>query len=1180
MKNFTHLHLHTEYSLLDGLSKIDQLTGRVKELNMESVAVTDHGVLYGAIEFYKQCLAEDVKPLIGVEAYLMKGQASHTERDPKKKANSSHLVLLAKNKQGYRNLMELSTIAHLEGFYYRPRFDKKTLKKYSQGLICTSACPLGEISQFLAKDKYDQAKKVVEWFLNIFKDDFYIELQRHQHNQYLDRAAQPEIRQELTDMAHSEQVVNEGLVKLSREYGIPLIATNDVHYIKQEDAEAQDALVCVSTGSTVDTIDRLRYIDTPTFYLRSPQEMSQLFLDYPEAIKNTNEIAKKCDLEITLGQWFFPKLPDLPEDQTEEQILRAQVDKLLPLKYSKITDQIKKRAEFELEVICSKGYAGYFLIMADFAEWARQQKIVTNTRGSAAGSLISYALNITTVDPLKYYLPFERFLNPYRPSPPDIDLDIADNRRMDLIDYITRRFGQDKVAQICTFGRMLARGSVRDIARVLNYPYDTGDKIAKLIPMGSQGFPMYIDRAFKESPELKDLYDHDPDSKKILDLARKVEGSARHCSVHAAAVVVAPTAITDFTPLQRESKGDKIITQYEMHASEDVGLIKFDILGITHLTILDTAINIVEQTTGHRVDLHSIPLDDQKTFDMLGRGETIGVFQLPGSGITKWLMELKPTSLEDIMAMIALYRPGPIHIIPEYIARKQGKSPVTYYHPKMKKFLEASYGLLVYQDDLLFTAIELAGYNWQEVDKFRKAVGKKIPKEMAKQHEKFVKGCIEHSKMLKAEAEDIWKLFEPFQGYGFNKAHAASYGMISYYTAYMKANYTVEYMTAMLTADAGETAKITAGVEEARKMDIQVLAPDINQSSVDFTVEPHPDSLNHQAIRFGLNAIKNVGEAAIQAIIEARKDRLFTGLSDFFSRVDNRKVNKKVMESLIKAGAFDQFGNRAVLLAAMDALRQLAEQQKKTRASGQVDLFGSLQSSDPDPTDPQLQDKLPQVTDFTPEQKLAFEKELLGFYLTDNPFGAHLTGLQLAASHRLADLAADHQGKTVKVAGIITNTRVVITKKTQKPMVFASLMDQTGAIDLIVFPQTYSQSKSYWQDDHPVLINGKVEYREEQLSLIVDRVISGNETSLKQEIPSSESQNSPTNGNGHVLVIPKGTDKNKLIALNTMLKNHPGEDGLTLIFENRTNGGRKVPVPFGIDYNKKLQKDIIDLLKK
>jgi len=655
---FIHLHVHTEYSLLDGLSRIKDLVSAVKNQGGNAVAITDHGVLYGAIEFYKKAKEQEIKPIIGMEAYITES----LKKEEGTKGQTHHLLLLSKNKQGYENLMELSSIAHLEGFYYKPRIDKEILAKYKEGLIVSSGCMQGEISYWLREDNYNKAREVASWYLDLFGEDYYLEIQRHNFRNFLSLTQDDEIRANIEKSAKDEEKVNEGLVKLSRDLGIPLIATNDVHYIKKEDAVAQDALVCISTGKTVDDKKRLRYVDTPDFYLKSPEEMASLFADLPDAIQNTVKVAEKCNLEIELGKWYFPKFP-LPEGTTAEEQLRKMCYERVGERIEKVDDQVKERLDYELEIINKKGYAPYFLIVADMVNWANEEGIVTNTRGSAAGSLVSYVMGITTVNPLRYFLPFERFLNPYRPSPPDIDFDVADNRREEVIEYIVQKYCREKVAQICTFGRMLSRAAIRDIARVLGYPYSVGDKIAKLVPFPKQGFPVTITKALEEVPDLKKLYDEDKDARKIIDLAIQIEGNARHISVHAAGTVVAPTKLTKFTPIQREPSGEKIITQYEMHACEDVGLIKFDILGIRNLSILGAAVDILK-SEGVNIDLKKIPLDDKKTFEMLSRGETMGVFQLSSSGMTKYLKELKPTCVEDLMAIVALYRPGPIAVIP------------------------------------------------------------------------------------------------------------------------------------------------------------------------------------------------------------------------------------------------------------------------------------------------------------------------------------------------------------------------------------------------------------------------------------------------------------------------------------------------------------------------------------
>lgn len=1143
---------------MDGLSNIPKLITHVKENGMDSVAITDHGVMYGIVEFYKEALKQGVKPILGMEGYITAGDL-HDRQDRVKVANY-HLLLLAKNREGYQNLMKLSSIAHLEGYYYRPRFDRETLEKFSKGLIVTSACPLGEVGQALVKGSYKEARQDVEWYLKVFKDDYYLELQRHEFDKWALETPTAELRSEVLEMNENEKKWNEGIIKLSREVGVPIIATNDSHYIRQEDALAQDVLVCIATGKNITDTKRLRYIDAKAFYLKTPDEMENLFPDVPDAIKNTVKIADKCDVEITLGKWFFPKFP-LPSKLAPNDQLRQLACEKLKTVVPDADKETKDRLEHELEIICSKGYAPYFLIVTDMVNWANDHGIITNTRGSAAGSLVSFVLGITTVNPLKYLLPFERFLNPFRPSPPDIDLDVADNRRDEIIAYITDTYGKEKVAQVCTFGRMLSRAAVRDVARVLGYPYSTGDKIAKMIPPPKQGFPVTIPTALQDIPELRNVFDNDSDTKKVLELAMQIEGNARHVSVHAAGVVVAPTDVTDFSPVQKEPSGEKIITQYEMHACEDVGLIKFDILGIRNLSILGAAMEIVKRQRGLTIDLRNIPLDDKKTFEMLARGETMGVFQLAGGGMTKYLKDLKPTQIEDLMAMVALYRPGPIQQIPEYIKRKHNKKLVKYLDPRMEKFLGKSYGLLVYQDDLLFCALELAGYSWEEADKFRKAVGKKIPAEMAAQKEKFTKGIVSNGQTPEF-ADELWKLFEPFQSYGFNKAHAASYGMVAYQTGYLKANYPVEYMTALLSAESDDKEKVSAAINECRRVGIKVLPPDINESDVGFTITRQKDSLEGQAIRFGLSAIKNVGVAAIEAILSARSNGNFTSFADFLGRVDARRVNKKVLESLIKVGAMGQFGGRSTLLASIDRIRE-----KVVKPKGDDPQPGLFATGELKKTEAASVITIESIQEFGEDELQSLERQLLGFSLSAKPISEIVGPLEFQSTHKIFEISpTEFYPDLVRIAGVVTEVRIILTKKTGAEMAFAKVEDETGSIELVVFPKIFKSTRDFWTEGQPLLILGKVDVRDETPSLLVEGIetlTSLSEKKLREVF----------------IKVPKSVDASHLRHLKELLTQNLGDQTAYLVFGGDGGGGKRVRLPFKITWNETLAKEITHILE-
>ncbi len=1127
MSQFVHLHNHTEYSLLDGLSRIKKLFGYVKENGMDAIAITDHGTMYGAVEFFKEGKKQEIKPIIGLEGYITRDMNSKIK-------DNFHVTLLAKDYEGYKNLMRLTSIAHMEGYYYKPRFSKEILEKHKEGLICFSGCPAAEIPQYLIDGNYEEAKKLTQWYADVFKDDFYVEIQRHGYEKIIPNIKEQELRATLQRVAEESKKVEDGVIKLSRELGIPLVATNDAHYIKKQDAEAQDALVCIATGKNVSDLKRLRYIDNPDFYVKTPDEMSEIFSDLPDAIENTVKIAEKCNVEIPLGAWFFPKY-NLPDGKTDAGYLEELAWEALPQKVEEVTEIAKERIKYELSVINTKGYAPYFLIVRDMVNWAAKNGIITNTRGSAAGSLVSFVLGITTVNPLIYNLPFERFLNPFRPSPPDIDFDVSDNRRDDVIKYMSDTYGAEKTAQICTFGRMLTKAAVRDIARVLGYPYATGDKIAKLVPLGAQGHPMTFERALNETPDLKALYESDADTKKIIDLARSVEGNARHLSVHAAGVVVAPSVITDFAPIQKETGGEKVITQYEMHACEDVGLIKFDVLGIRNLSILGEAIRIVKETQGIEIDLHKLPIDGKKdesarkTFEMLSRGETMGTFQLNGGGMTKFLKELKPERVEDIMCMVALYRPGPMAVIPEYIARKNNPDLIKYLDPRMEKFLNMSYGLIVYQDDLLFSALDLAGYTWEEADKFRKAVGKKIPEEMAAQKDKLVNGIIAHGQ-TKEFAEELWKLFEPFQSYGFNKAHAAAYGMVAYYTSYMKANYPAEYMNALLSAESSDPLKVSQAVHECRRIGINVLVPDINESKLDFSISKDETSHEGKAIRFGLSAIKNVGNIAIEKILEARSSGEFKSFMDFINRVDGRKVNKRVLESLIKVGTMDKFGKRTALLAAIDVVK--AKLSKPKDNNGQSGLF-SLEEEEKVSafvSDSAIIDN--SVEDYSDDERENFERDLLGFSISAKPINELLDPLADEITCNVAELNPEEQkGQEVKIAVVIREARVILTKKNNSEMAFVKAEDTTGTVDIVIFPKLYQDVKNLLKDGKVVIATGKVDQREDEISFLAEK--------LEERIHESS----------HEVVIPAGTAQDKLLKLKELFDSNKGDDAISLYFE-------------------------------
>lgn len=1098
MGKFVHLHTHTEYSLLDGLSKIKKLVARAKELGMESLAITDHGTMFGAIEFYKACKDAGIKPIIGCELYV--APRAHNSKEGKLDSDPYHLTVLAKDFTGYLNLMKLVSIAQLDGFYYKPRVDKELLRKHSEGLICLSGCPGGEFIKALNQKGIDGGLEVAKTYLEIFGEgNYFIEVQNHFCKQLLNTPGLDEAaKRNLQELGELEEMAWDAAKVIKEKLGIESVATNDLHYVKADDAEAQDCLVCIQTGKQVTDTDRLRMSTTPNLYLKSEQEMKETFDFMPEAVGNSAKIAEKCNLEIPLGNPRFP-LFEIPDGKTPNQYLREQVY-TLAAKRMELNQERTERLEYELSVIEKKNYPTYFLVVSDFMNWAKAQGIITNTRGSAAGSLVLYAIGVTDIDPIFFMLPFERFLNPFRPSLPDIDADLADDRRDDVIRYVMDKYGHDKVAHIITFGTMMGRAAIRDIGRVMGVTYGEVDRIAKLVPPPQQGFHKPLADAVKEVPELAELYRTDPKYKKLLDLAIKVESTVRHASVHAAGIVIAPEPLTNFAPLTREANGDKIVSQYDMFSVEEAGLVKMDFLGIRNLSILGRAIEYVRENRQIEIDIKKIPLDDKKAFELMARGETMGLFQLEGGGMTKYLMELKPTSIFDIAAMVALYRPGPLAIIPEYISRKHDPSKVHFFDERMKKDLERSLGLLVYQDDVLLTAINLAGYNWEEVDKFRKAMGKKIPEEMMKQKDKFIKGCISNG-LTKDKAEEIFSMMEPFAKYGFNKAHAASYAMVAYQTAYMKANFPVEFMAAVMTAEYGNTEKIAHAMEECKRMGIVVLPPDVNQSRVGFTIE----DLKHlteaemklqlgsetvktdhtQGIRFGLSAIKNVGISAIESILEFREKGPFKGLSDLCSRVDTRLVNRKTLESLIKAGAMDRLSTRAAQLITLDQCLEEAHKAAKAANRGQVSLFGEDEEALIS-----INIAIPDMEELPLDRLLTFEKELLGFYLHEPLYMAKLKLLEDYVHCSLKQIQEGEIGleKKMTIGGVIEEVKKVFTKKNNHEMAFVKISDGISDLDCVVFPKVFDLYKLDLEKETVVLLYGKLDKREDEFSFLVDSV--------------------------------------------------------------------------------------------
>ena len=1078
--DFVHLHNHTQYSLLDGLTKVPALMEHIRKLGMKSVAITDHGTMSGAVEFYKAGKAGGINPIIGMEAYV--APRSHTDKDPAHDRQYYHLTLLAMDNTGYHNLMRLSSIANLDGFYYRPRIDRNLLEKYSQGLIVLSGCIGGELSDSLRQEQYPQAKKTAEWYKQVFGDRYYIELQDHGHPDH--------------PTAWDEQdKVNNQLLRLSTELDIPAVVTCDAHYLLHEDQEAHEILLCVQTGAFLSDEQRFSLKEFE-LYVADPKDIIRRWgAKHPELISNTARIAERCKVELELGKILIPKFPT-PSGRSEKTYLEEKVWQGLAWRYGEaernkteklttaaakklLAPEVIERAEFELDIVSRMGFNGYFLIVADFINWGKDRGIVFGPgRGSAASSILAYSLRITEIDPLKYELLFERFLNPDRISMPDMDIDIQDSRRDEVIKYCIEKYGDDRVANIVTFGRMAARNSVRDVARVLQVPYAEADRLAKMIPPPVQGRHIPLEQSLKDNPDLKTENQTNPQSRKVFDLATKLEGTIRSHGVHAAGVVIAPDEIVKFAPLEIAQKG-AVATQYSMGPVEDLGLLKMDFLGLSNLTTIKNTLRIIKKVENKDIDVNTIPLDDKKTFDLLQRADTTGIFQLESAGMRRYLKQLRPTVFEDIIAMVALYRPGPMQFIDDFIARKHGLRKIEYTHPKMEAALKNTYGVLVYQEQFMQISKDMCGFSGGQADTLRKAAGKKQRETMAKMKKEFVAGMIEHSQTTQKVAEKIWAQIETFADYGFNKVHSACYGLIAYQTAYLKANYPVAYMAALMTSDYDNTDRLAIEITECKKMGIDVLKPDINQSFHEFAIVP-----GETKIRFGMDAVKNVGHGAVDEILRAREAAggRFNDLSDYCKFVNSRIVNRKGLESLIKAGAFDELASRSSLINNVDNILAAANRFQKDASAGQVDLFGDG-TADNLSFNITLQDG----DEISLPLQLSWERELLGIYLSSHPLEAYKDILE-AKTVQVVSLSRELDGRTISVGGSISQIREISTKKGAK-MAFVKLTDLAGETELIVFPKTYAQTTDIWQIDKVIIAKGKVDFsRSEEQKILVEEV--------------------------------------------------------------------------------------------
>ena len=1044
--NFVHLHVHTQYSLLDGACLLDRLIDKAVRCKLPALAITDHGNMFGAIKFYTQCMKKGVKPIIGCEVYVAIG--SRFDREYKAGAdNNHHLILLAKDEEGYSNLVKLVSLAHLEGFYYKPRVDKEIIRKYSKGLIASSACLKGEIASYIVSGDVNKACKVADEYVNIFgKGNFYLEI--------------------MENGLKEQKEVNKYLLKISKDLNIPVIATNDIHYLEQEESFAHEVLLSIQTQTTIADPNRFKF-NSDTFYFRTPKEMATIFSDVPQALANTLEITQKCNLNLDFSKMHLPHFP-LPEGETDFNYLQKICLDNLKERYPHVSKKVTERLDYELGVIKKADFSSYFLIIWDLIKFAKESSIpVGPGRGSAAGSIVSYLLKITDVDPLKYDLLFERFLNPARISMPDIDIDFCYEKRVEVLDYVARTYGKENVAQIITFGTMLARAAIRDVGRVMGFGYSEVDKIAKLIPyvVGQQ---INLKRALSMSPELADVYT-DNRVKRLIDVAMQLEGLSRHASTHAAGVVISDRPLIERIPLVRGAEGETV-TGFDMNSLEKTGLLKMDFLGLKTLTVVSETVKIIKRTTGKDLDISKLPLFDKKTFSLFVKGDTVGVFQLESRGMREILTKIIPSKFEDLIAILALYRPGPLGsgMVEDFIDRKQGKKNITYIHPKLESILEKTYGIILYQEQIMQIVSKLAGFDMARADLLRKAIGKKIPEIMDEQRQMFIDGC-NKNKISNAVAGQIFDLIDYFSGYGFNKSHSTAYALISYRTAYLKANYPVEFMAALLTSERNNTDKVVEYVGECHHMKIKVLPPDINTSFTNFTVT---DDGN---IRFGLMAIKNVGKAALESIIVVRKVKKFESIFDFCESIDSRVVNKKVIESLIKSGAMDSFGlKRSQMILISD---RLLNKTTKKQDPSQLVLFKN-------PVD----ESIPDIEEWPLAEILNFEKSFLGIYLTGHPIHLYSNIIRHLQREKIDSFYEHKRSQETIICGVVEKIKNITTRRKGERMAIIKLEDETGSIEAFIFPRLYAEVAMYLREKAVLVVRGRVEAKDNMPKILASQV--------------------------------------------------------------------------------------------